>query len=265
MRVKLLLVLLFAMLLKVQAKNLKLKPIISSRIFEGKQVTAEEFPYQVAILNQNKLLCGGTILNQKIVITAAHCIDNENVSSLRVRAGSANPYFGGQIRNVSCIRIHQAYDRVTYEYDIALMVLEKKLNFSSPDIGKIVLPKKEVLNGTRGVVSGFGIYDPFHSNDSFQLRAANMTVLSWNECASSKYRYNNLPKSMICAQADGIGACRHDEGGPLVIKRKLVGIVLVRPICAFPTYPGVYLNVALVTHWIQDITKMIISVGKVLK
>lgn len=234
--------------------GVELGPKISGRIIGGKDVTIEEYPYQVALLHQDnfeKILCGGSILNERIIITAAHCIDNEDIRKLRVRIGSTKHYEGGEIRKVEEIKKHCLYNSTTNRYNIALLLIDEKIHFSIQNIGRVIIPNEEPKNGTIATVTGYGVFDPFWSYSSIQLQAINVTVLSWKECASTKYKYRHLSKLMICANAYGEASCKGDEGGPLVANGNLIGIVLTRPICGVQGYPGVYLNIALVKNWIH--------------
>lgn len=78
----------------------------------------------------------------------AHCLIGKTISAsnviIRIRAGSAQSNSGGELVQVSKTILHENFDKKTFDYDIALLKLEKKLKFSS-NIKAIELPKKMIL------------------------------------------------------------------------------------------------------------------------
>jgi len=44
------------------------------KVIGGRDAVRGERPYQVAVLENGNLICGGSVLGEKVVVTAAHCI-----------------------------------------------------------------------------------------------------------------------------------------------------------------------------------------------
>ncbi|XP_068096887.1 transmembrane protease serine 5 isoform X4 [Hyperolius riggenbachi] len=139
----------------------------SSRIIGGSDVALGRWPWQVSLYLNNKHVCGGSIVAPKWIITAAHCVHNyrsPQVSSWTVVAGVISHPSLRQKAAVSAVEkiiYHQKYDDRSHDYDIALMKLEKPLNYSD-NIRPVCLPQYEqdIPAGSECWVSGWGHTHP---------------------------------------------------------------------------------------------------------
>lgn len=66
-------VLLAVFLVAVQAKGVLRKPRFNGRIVGGKTVHIEEYPFQVSLQSGGHHMCGGSVIHENFVLTAAHC------------------------------------------------------------------------------------------------------------------------------------------------------------------------------------------------
>jgi secreted trypsin-like serine protease len=105
------------------------------KIRGGADAFVGQFPYQVGISYNDVFVCGGTILRSLIILTAAHCVYQRNVRKFKVTAGdhSRSALEGTeQTRFVSHVITHDSYNpKPPYENDIAIMLLDSSLDFSS--------------------------------------------------------------------------------------------------------------------------------------
>ncbi|KAH8249535.1 hypothetical protein KR032_010370, partial [Drosophila birchii] len=212
------------------------------RIVGGDYVPIKDVPWQVAVLWDNQHICGGSIYNQRIILTAAHCIGKKKIANFTVRAGSALKNFEGQLVSVSHVVVHEHYNNKTLKNDVAVMLLASPLELG-PTVQPIELAEKSPLPGTEVLVTGWGsLHDkPFQFNLQILL-GTNLTIVN-----------RNISKKVILAHAIGRGACFGDSGGPLVtlLDRKLVGIVSGGYRCA-GELPEFYTDVAAHKEWIND-------------
>jgi len=192
------------------------------QIVGGSESVPYSRPYQVALLMNGRQGCGGTLINSRWVLTAAHCLDSASTNSLTVKVGShslrAND---GQLLNVSQIITHENWrgaNGIRSGYDIALLRLA-----SAADAQYIPakLPTQAIENQYAGVgryvtVSGWGLTSN-RGNPSDTLREVNLPVISNSSC-SSELQFN-IPGSVICGGGQGgVSACNGDSGGPYAIK-----------------------------------------------
>ncbi|GJQ68892.1 hypothetical protein Trydic_g19306 [Trypoxylus dichotomus] len=225
----------------------------NGRIVGGIPVSIEEYPHQANILFLYSHICGGSIISEDWVVTAAHCVSDVAENLLAVKVGSSKLHLDGEIFSVKSAKAHPNFSFSTVDYDIGLLQLDNKLRFS-PQIQPIHLPKgnQPVQPGTKAVVTGWGaLYE--YGEDALQLQAVDVTVMTMEKCRSA-YSEKQITERMLCAGDEGGGkdACQGDSGGPLVADGQLIGIVSWGYGCASPLYPGIYSNVTALRDFIKD-------------
>uniref|UniRef100_A0A1A9WVH4 Peptidase S1 domain-containing protein n=1 Tax=Glossina brevipalpis TaxID=37001 RepID=A0A1A9WVH4_9MUSC len=222
-----------------------------SRIVNGTETIIENHPYQVSLQVSGKHLCGGSILKDDIVITAAHCIKGLNISDFKIRLGSTYTKEGGILIDVKTFKYHKGFRYDTLMYDVGVIKLAKSINQSST-IRYIELANEVPKSGTIAIVSGWG-RTCSTCNSSNVLRDAEVAFLRRKDCASETYLYGEAIKdTMVCAYTEGKDACIGDSGGPLVVDGKLVGTISWGDGCAEIGYPGVYADVIALRDWILE-------------
>lgn len=177
-------------------------------------------------------------------------------------AGTSYHKKNGTAVKVEKIILHRSYNYKNSDYDIAILQLENKLNFSKA-IQPIALPNigESISDDTMCLVSGWGDTDVLYRTKS--LRAAEVPIVNQNYCVKTykTMQYEVTPR-MICAgfKKGGKDSCQGDSGGPLACKIKrqkeptLFGIVSWGFLCAQPIFPGVYARVSVLRQWIHDQT-----------
>ncbi|KAH8392812.1 hypothetical protein KR215_001440 [Drosophila sulfurigaster] len=234
---------------------------INNRIVGGEYTAIEAIPWQVSLLKQGRHDCGGIIYSKNIIITAAHCVCDDNANILDpqifdVRVGSSTIDKGGSLNKVAKITVHDRYRIIYYdiqEYDVALLLLSSPLEMG-PTIKAIPLAESIPHDGATVLVSGWGWTEtgkaPLH------LKSVYVNIVNREQCART---LEMLVKATICATSPWKGACGGDSGGPLTYNGQLVGIASFGPIkpCGHPNVPGVYTDVVELRKWIEvEATKL---------
>ncbi|XP_033229489.1 mite allergen Der p 3-like [Belonocnema kinseyi] len=229
---------------------------LSPRIVNGEDAKAGEIPYQVSLQTYGYHFCGGSVLNENYVITAAHCVVGQEPYYIKVVAATLKLSEPKVKREIERIIVHKGYDsKNSWKNDIAL--LKVKIPFKiSDELKTVLLPKSNLIisENQKAVVSGwgslkFGGYAPDH------LQRADL-VISGQEFCREAYKEENLSihDSQICAFDPDVkkGACHGDSGGPLTVEGKLVGLVSWSKGCAEIDHPTVYTRVSKFLDWIDE-------------
>ncbi|XP_037947699.1 trypsin-like [Teleopsis dalmanni] len=222
------------------------------RIVNGEDTTIEAHPYQVSIQKSSGgHFCGGSIINEDTVVTAAHCMTGQDASNLKIRLGSTLYNEGGEYVSVRAFEYHPGYNSKTKENDIAVIKLATPVR-QSAKIRYIALAEKTPATGTAAVVTGWGVKCFFWCISSpTTLQEVKVGIVDELRCASDEYKYGpKVMPTMVCAFDESKDACQGDSGGPLVADDVLVGVVSWGNGCAKSGYPGVYSDVASLRKWV---------------
>ncbi|XP_063930610.1 trypsin-3-like isoform X2 [Zophobas morio] len=230
-----------------------------TRIVGGEDINILDVPYQVSILDSGSHFCGGSVVTARHIVTAAHCMETRNVSTLSIRAGSTFWDEGGVNIKVQKAFTHPEYDERSVDYDVAVLRLESFLPFNEfiqPVDLALEIDKWPV--NTSAITSGWGLLDEQHEED-MSPKSLKAVVLHVIDMALCERVYGSLmiqvSANMLCVGTlDGSkDACKGDSGGPLVIDGVLAGVISFGFGCARPGLPGIYTLVPTVADFIEDI------------
>ncbi|XP_075982474.1 transmembrane protease serine 9-like [Anticarsia gemmatalis] len=227
-------------------------PLNVERIVGGSVTNINNYPGMAAILEAPNFrhTCGGSILNQRSIMTAAHCFRSTATSQYRVRVGSTNSNSGGTVHNINRILIHPNYQIV--DSDIALIRTASNIVYSNSVQASRIAGSNYNLRDNEVVwVAGWGA---IHSGGpwSEQLRHVQVWTVNQNVC---RQRISAITDNMLCAgwlDVGGRDSCQGDSGGPLYHNRVVVGVTSFGSGCADPRFPGVYVRVSRFASWVQN-------------
>ncbi|EDW32519.1 GL11685 [Drosophila persimilis] len=230
---------------------------LSGRIVGGTKTTIADHPWQVSLQRSGSHYCGGSILSNTIIVTAAHCLLSPVTASvLKVRAGTSYKNLGGSLVQVAAFQVHEEYNASSRMNDIGVIRLKNKLTLSST-IKTIALAASAPVHGAAASISGWGSTS-YSGSSSSQLLYIDTRIVGRAECGSSTYGYGGtIRETMICAAAANKDACQGDSGGPLVSGGVLVGVVSWGRQCALANYPGVFADVAALREWLLAAQKTV--------
>lgn len=235
---------------------------IGGRIVGGRNVTIEEFPWQISLRKRSpiddsfKHNCGGAVLNERIVLTAAHCVYNNIAKDHVVVAGSSTRTgMDGVLVPVSKFVWHEHYNYSTVDNDIALILLSSPLPLNDYNIKPVKLAVKKPKVGDIVTITGWGT-SKFFGPATEILNAVEVPIVAHKKCVES-YKPSLITRAMICAglAEGGKDSCQGDSGGPLVMNNVQYGIVSWGKGCGMAKYPGVYSSVAYLRSWINKNVK----------
>ncbi|XP_053269082.1 serine protease 27 [Pleuronectes platessa] len=245
-------------------------PLTENRIVGGMDAEDGAWPWQVDVQTVGDgHICGGSIITENWVLSAAHCFPNpSDVSSYIIYAGryQLNGYNQHELsRRVRRVVIPSGYSDPNNGKDVALVQLSSPLTWSD-HILPVCLPGSNTLfpSGMVCSVTGWG-----HTRDDVPLpgvgtlQDVQVPIISQGSCQSM---YQTDPSEqvdilydMICAgyQEGGKDSCQGDSGGPLVCRMingtwVQAGVVSFGLGCAHRNKPGVYTRMTSYTSFISN-------------
>ncbi|MCU7917499.1 MAG: trypsin-like serine protease [Candidatus Thiodiazotropha sp. (ex Epidulcina cf. delphinae)] len=240
------------------------KGSIIHRIIGGTPAQAEAYPWMAALLSKSddQQFCGGSLIADRWVLTAAHCVEDGTASGMQVYIGgtSLKDRGGGELRDVSSIISHSDYGD---DNDIALLQLETAS--TKMPIGQASVQLDNGLSdGTNLFVAGWGLTSKGEEAEGSQnLLHVEVPLRNHAQCLTAYQQTDGIAitDNMVCAgSSDGMrDSCNGDSGGPLMVRDsnnnlKLLGVVSFgsNQGCASATHPGVYTRVSRYQEWIDN-------------
>jgi hypothetical protein len=226
----------------------------------GGQVTQRNWPHMAAMEYSDdgggnwSFRCGGSLIAPDVVLTAAHCVDNEDddgtypASNFRFLLGTKVRSGGGERIAAVEVREHPGYNASSREgSDVALFKLQRAstlgrtIRLGQPgDFGRWEPGDPSVIIGWGAEFSG--------GPATNELKEASVPIVSDATCETSyAFTLGFDPGTSVCAgeATGGEDSCQGDSGGPLMVQDAggawvQVGATSFGLGCAFPTQYGVY-------------------------
>ncbi len=239
----------------------------NQKIVGGVLVRPGAAPWQVSLFWADMSpsaghFCGGSLIADQWVLTAAHCISDKTKADYRVFLGSQDLRATGAV--VAPLEQIPApgWKRRTMENDLALVRITATDN---PTVGyrvakiPVLAPgrESEATGSTSDLtVTGYGRLSD-GGPLSPQLLQVTIRRVDLNLCNSRDYYNGRARGQVLCAGAPKKDSCQGDSGGPLTTRvdgvPTLVGVVSWGDGCAARKRPGIYTRVAPYGPWMRDV------------
>ncbi|KAF4097680.1 complement factor D-like [Onychostoma macrolepis] len=222
-------------------------------IVNGREAKPHSRPYMVSVQKDKEHICGGFLISDRFVMTAAHCRDNAPV--VTVVLGAHDLQKKNSVRfTVDSYHQHPEYTMGSCDNDIMLLKLEKNVQLNN-NIKWISIPAEEgdIKAGSVCSVAGWGLLET-KGKRSDHLMETNVTVMNNKKCESKWGKENFSASQMMCVYGDG-GSCDGDSGGPLVCGDTAIGVTSFGDpdLCNSPELPEVYTKISAYIPWIKNI------------
>jgi secreted trypsin-like serine protease len=235
---------------------------VRPRIMGGEPAPANAYPFMASISVKNSNprdghFCGGSFVAPDWVLTAAHCAKPEKASNIQVYGGSNTLSSGGRIYAVDRIVVHEAYDDVTQENDVALLHLTTRASFPTVPLLTDAEAARLAAPGAPATAIGWGLTSETGDVQN-SLRRVGVQIVSNQACNAPGAYAGGITPGMLCAgfAAGGKDSCQGDSGGPLVVSNGSgfyqAGVVSWGEGCGQPNKYGVYTRVSSYQPWIAD-------------
>merc|ERR1712215_76650 len=241
-------------------------------IINGQQADYNEYPWMVYMLvagTNDMFLCGGSLISNKWILTAAHCTDGSKASDIQIFLGLYNTKNLGnkKSRNIVEIINHPNYELVfkpdgeikKINFDFALLKMQEPVDFiTNQHIRPICLPTNPSgqYEGSQAIATGWGLINNCEVQNPDKLQEINLEVLSNKRCQELVDNVS-ITKHNICANVPGQvgGTASGDSGGPLIVNvggyYELVGVTSG----GNPAIATVFARVTSIIGWIRLSTK----------
>lgn len=258
--------------------------ILVDRILSGQNASIQEFTWYALLEYETKkgdrvFDCGGALINQHYVVTAAHCLDNVRLDDgqklVNIRLGEQNTATDVDCEDedelVICapppqnftaqeIVLHPSYSKSdpNQHHDIALIRLNQPAELHQ-FVNPICLPDsifQGVRVGQRASVTGFG--HTGQRRHSVVKQKVTLPIVDQAECRK-KWSRVNITDQQLCAGGEfNVDSCYGDSGGPLMSQSlywTLEGVVSFGNRCGLENWPGIYTRVSAYTDWIKSVIR----------
>ncbi|XP_076465857.1 trypsin-1-like [Babylonia areolata] len=242
--------------LNVRDNNPPIKDMRDWKIVGGTALSPNERPYLVLVHYNSANICGGSVIDEWHILSAAHCFKYTS-NAYAITAGEHSKWANEhteQYRTVERVFKHPAYDDYV-KHDVAVLRLSSPLDLTSSAVSPVNLNANDNCPEVQSTcsVAGWGRTTEGGSVSDVPLKV-DVPVKSYSTCRNV---YSMFDRLQICAGDEGIDSCQGDSGGPLVCECGGVvyqtGIVSYGTGCARKDYPGAYGRVSSYLPWIRAI------------
>ncbi|XP_015252959.1 PREDICTED: mast cell protease 1A-like isoform X2 [Cyprinodon variegatus] len=224
-----------------------------SKIVGGRDAVPHSRPYIASLQIGGRHICGGVLIREDFVLTAAHC----DLSIPYTVVLGADKLEGNEPakQHIDVLSTFPHPDYTDLANDIMLLKLSRPAILTK-EVQLISMKSNRPKVGSKCLTAGWG---DIGDNNTLanRLQEVNVTIMPTRTC-QRRWREVPITRSMVCAMgAERLqGFCSGDSGGPLICNGTSVGVVSFSGRrCGNPMTPDVYTRVASFRKWIEKILK----------
>lgn len=231
----------------------------------GHEAKVGSWPWMVMLAEEGVMVCGGSILNEQFVLTAAHCFEDmlsRTASRWLAYVGKHHldyPDDTESAHHVQEIILHPGFQNGSMKNDIALIKLQEPIVFNDYVKPICVPPTRRRVVAVNSYCYTTGWGDTQGTGDRNVLNQVMLPLISDYFCSRADWYGTHFIKGVtFCAGYMGGGrdACTGDSGGPYNCKKDgkwyVQGVTSWGFYCAQPKWPGIYTDVSKYGTWIRE-------------
>lgn len=159
-----------------------LNPELDMRVVGGDATTIEKIGgFLVSLYYEGDFVCGGTLIEELIVISAAHCfVGRKKKDKWTVKGGVTKRFETGPVVPLEDYVIPAAFNETHMNMDVSVILLNKPL--VSSKIGYATLCNQKLVDGLLLTVYGWGLTDPTFENPTMTVRTVTVPVIKKSRC-----------------------------------------------------------------------------------
>ncbi|CAH1279676.1 unnamed protein product [Diabrotica balteata] len=236
-----------------------------TKIVGGEPTIVNEYPAMAGLVDveNSEIICGGSIISNRYILTAAHCMRNIPFRTMAILVGDWNISTGMDTNAAALYRTesyweHPNFDIATGQNDVAIIRTLQPIAFSLL-VGPVCLPflySYDTFARENVTILGWGqIF--YNGPSSDVLQKVEVEVIANTQCQRS-FRNESIYTSQICTLTPGKDSCQMDSGGPLLwldpstLRLQLVGVVSFGYGCA-TNRPSINSRVTSFLEWIVTV------------
>jgi len=244
---------------------------IDDKVVGGEEPAPHQYPFQVALripLPDGTAFCGGALISENYVLTAAHCVEIAGATEWQVTLGAHNVSDTNEVTQINRVvplanaKIHPSWNPNLLQNDLALLKFTEPVEFND-QVQPLRLPSRSMMTelfvDEDATIVGWGKYNDSINSISPVLRHVTKNVITRANC--NQWYLGVIQPTHICTSgSNGQSSCSGDSGGPLVYHEAdgqptTIGIVSfgVSFGCSV-NYPPVFTRVTEFIVWISNET-----------
>lgn len=238
-------------------------PTLNQKIVGGENALKGEIPYIVSLRSKSYgHFCGGSLIAQNWVLTAAHCVRGGTINEIWIGVlDQKNPEGVEKIKPAKIIA-HEKYSSSTMDNDFALIKLAENSSYAPIALNETEIAIDDSNPDAAPMMSltaGWGATREGSYTLPNMLQKVMVPLVSQATCNAPTAYKGDITETMICAgyKQGGKDSCQGDSGGPLSIINEdgthtLIGVVSWGEGCARANKYGVYAKVSHAVSWIKE-------------